>query len=46
MLQSVDCATVLEAAHCMLLTIVESNTSTDLIACTNNVLDDAINVRI
>lgn len=42
MLQSVECSTVLEAAHCMLLTLVDSNSSTDLMACTNNFIDDAI----
>jgi len=46
MLQSVDCATVLEAAHCMLLILSDSNSSTELMACTNNYIDKAIDAYL
>ncbi|KAF0974232.1 hypothetical protein FDP41_006842 [Naegleria fowleri] len=42
MLQSVECATVLETAHCILLTAIDSSMPSDLTACTNNLIDDAI----
>jgi len=46
MLQSVECATVLETAHCILLTAIDSSMTSDLTACTNNLIDDATNAYL
>ena len=46
MLQSVECATVLETAHCILLTAMDSSMTSDLTACTNNLIDDATNAYL
>ncbi|KAL9656750.1 hypothetical protein ABK040_003017 [Willaertia magna] len=46
MLQSIECATVLETCHCILLIALNSNMTTELTACTNNLIDEAINAYL
>ncbi|KAL0484921.1 hypothetical protein AKO1_011789 [Acrasis kona] len=42
MLQSLECATILETSHCMLLLHVDGSSANDLTACHNRYIDESV----